>query len=73
LADCTTSAELTDEHVASIGSTYYCSLREAVAAAGDGDEINLLKNDETSFAGEDLKIIIDDVNLTINGHNKTLF
>lgn len=50
-------------------TTFYASLRDAIAAAQDGDTVKLLATDEVSFATGG---IIIDKNLTIDGNGQTV-
>ena len=68
------------DHIASITventTTYYCSLREAIAGANAGDTIEMLADDEVSFSAgtlaENTLTLTIDKNLTINGNGKTI-
>lgn len=65
-----TSISRNEVRVASIGSTYYPTLAEAVTAAQSGDTIKLLA-DVTYAAGGDYPLVLSDgrsITLDLNGH-----
>ncbi len=58
--------------VAKIGEVLYGSVREAVAAANDGDTITMVADDKVSFSTTALEIAINKA-ITIDGDGHTIF